>query len=74
MWVLLNARNYKEAIIGAINLGQDTDTIGAITGSMAGIIYGYNDIPREWLDKLVKKEYLENLCDKLEKVLGRVIR
>ena len=74
MWVLLNARNYKEAIIGAINLGQDTDTIGAITGSMAGIVYGYNDIPREWLDKLVKKEYLEDLCDKLEKVLGRVIR
>ena len=68
-WVLLNASNFKEAIIGAINLGNDTDTIAAITGSMAGILYGYNSIPQEWLDKLAKRDYIEDLCDKLEKVL-----
>lgn len=68
-WVLLNVENFSESIIGAINLGNDTDTIGAITGSMAGIIYGYNDIPTKWLDQLVKKDYLEELCDEFEKVL-----
>ena len=68
-WILLNASNFKEAIIGAINLGNDTDTIAAITGSMAGILYGYNSIPQEWLDKLAKRDYIEDLCDKLEKVL-----
>lgn len=72
MWTLLNAKDYKEAIIGAINLGQDTDTIGAITGSMAGIIYGYDSIPEEWLNKLVKREYLEDLCDKFENVLQNI--
>ena len=41
LWVLLDTDTYKKAIIGAINLGNDTDTIGAICGSMAGIIYGY---------------------------------
>ena len=68
-WILLNASSFKEAIIGAINLGNDTDTIAAITGSMAGILYGYNSIPQEWLDKLAKRDYIEDLCDKLEKVL-----
>lgn len=68
-WILLNASNFKEAIIGAINLGNDTDTIAAITGSMAGILYCYNSIPQEWLDKLAKRDYIEDLCDKLEKVL-----
>lgn len=68
-WILLNASNFKEAIIGAINLGNDTDTIAAIAGSMAGIIYGYDSIPQEWLDKLAKRDYIEDLCDKLEKVL-----
>lgn len=68
-WVLLKSKNYKESIIGAINLGNDTDTIGAITGSMSGIIYGYDDIPKKWLDKLVKKNYLEKLCNDFEVVL-----
>lgn len=66
LWVILNARNFKEAIIGSINLGNDTDTIGAITGSMAGIIYGYDSIPKKWLEKLARREYLENLCVKFE--------
>ena len=48
IWVLLKSENYKEAIIGAINLGGDTDTIGALTGALAGIIYGYDYIPEEW--------------------------
>ena len=66
LWVILNARNFKEAIIGSVNLGNDTDTIGAITGSMAGIIYGYDSISKNWLEKLARREYLENLCVRFE--------
>ena len=69
LWVTLNANDYKESIIGAINLGNDTDTIGAITGSMTGIIYGYDSIPTEWIEKLQRKEYLEQLCEDFEKTL-----
>ena len=68
-WVLFNANNFKETIIGAINLGNDTDTIAAIAGSMSGIIYGYDSFPQEWLEKLAKRDYIEDLCEKLEKVL-----
>lgn len=62
LWVLLNTNSYKQAIIGAINLGQDTDTIGAIVGSMAGVIYGINDIPKSWLENLKRKDYLMDLA------------
>ena len=68
LWVLLKAKNYKEAILGSVNLGGDTDTIGAITGSMAGIIYGYDSIPKNWINHLQRKEYIEDLCDKFEEL------
>lgn len=70
LWVILNTESFKQAIIGSINLGNDTDTIGAITGSMAGIIYGYESIPDIWLDKLKKKNYLIKLAMKYEKFLN----
>lgn len=63
LWCLLTTENYKEAVLKAVNLGSDTDTVGAITGSMAGIYYGYDAIPCEWVEKLQRSEYLLNLCD-----------
>lgn len=69
IWIILNTNNFKQAIIGAINLGDDTDTVGAITGSIAGILYGYNDIPKSWLKDLVKRNELEEYSKSFEKVL-----
>ena len=66
LWVILKSSNFRESIIGAINLGGDTDTVGAITGSMAGIIYGYDDIPEVWLKVLKSKDYLVNLAENFE--------
>ena len=63
LWCLLTTDNYKEAVLKSVNLGSDTDTVGAITGSMAGIYYGYDAIPCEWIEKLQRSEYLLNLCD-----------
>ena len=69
IWIILNTNNFKQAIIGAINLGDDTDTVGAITGSIAGILYGYNDIPKGWLKDLVKRDELEEYSKLFEKIL-----
>lgn len=69
LWILLNTNSYKEAIIQSTNIGNDTDTIGAITGSMAGIIYGYDSIPKDWLNILIKRDYLEDVCDDFAKCL-----
>ena len=68
LWTILTTDNYKDAIIKAINLGEDTDTIGAITGSIAGLIYGYDTFPKELLSKLRRLDYLEELSNNFEQV------
>lgn len=69
MWIFMNAQHYKEAIIASTNIGGDTDTIGSIVGSMAGIYYGFESIPSNWLDKLQRKEYLMELASKFERCI-----
>ena len=64
LWAVLNTDSYEDAVLKAINLGGDTDTIGAITGSMAGIIYGKKNIPNRWLSVLKREDYLEDMCIK----------
>ena len=65
LWCLLNSTSYKDATLKAVNLGKDTDTVGAITGSLAGICYGYDNIPQEWVNQLQRRDYLLSLCDEL---------
>ncbi|AZA52689.1 ADP-ribosylglycohydrolase family protein [Chryseobacterium sp. G0201] len=69
LWCFLNSESYSEAVLKAVNLGEDTDTTGAITGGIAGIYYGFENIPEEWIAELVRKEDIENLCEKLENKL-----
>ena len=44
--------DFENALITAVNLGGDADTIGAIAGGLAGAYYGYNAIPQRWIDAL----------------------
>lgn len=59
LWCILNTDNYKDAVLKAVNLGSDTDTTAAVTGGLAGIIYGIEAIPKKWLEKLKNKELIE---------------
>ena len=72
LWVLLNTNSYNQAIIGAINLGDDTDTVGACVGGLAGIYYGQDSINQNWKNDLLKFNYINNLCDKFNKVLNKI--
>ena len=63
IWCLLTTKNYIDCILKAINLGGDTDTIGAISGSLAGALYGWNSIPSEWINTLRKSQYIEQMCE-----------
>jgi ADP-ribosyl-[dinitrogen reductase] hydrolase len=65
LWCLLNSRNYMDTVLKAVNLGGDTDTIAAIAGGLAGINYGFESIPIEWLSDLRKVELIEDVCRKL---------
>jgi len=42
----------EEAIIQAVNLGGDTDTIGAMTGALVGALHGGQWFPSRWYEKL----------------------
>ncbi len=65
IWCLLTTENYKEAVLKAINLGSDTDTTGAVTGGLAGLLYGLDDIPKKWLQQIAKYDDIENLAERL---------
>lgn len=68
-WIFMNSNDYRETIIASTNIGNDTDTIGGIAGSMAGIVYGIDSIPKNWLDKLMRKDYLIDLVLRYEEAV-----
>ena len=72
IWCFLTTNNYKDAVIKAVNLGDDTDTIGALTGALAGLLYGIKDIPNEWLNSLQRKEYLDEIINSYSHLLGKI--
>lgn len=54
--VLETAVSYEDTVKRAIALGNDTDTTACIAGGLAGILFGYADIPQRWIDALRQKE------------------
>ena len=60
LWCLLTSASYPETVLKAVNLGDDTDTVAAVAGGLAGIIYGLEGIPDNWLAQLRHKELLES--------------
>ncbi len=58
LWCIEQTDNFKDAVLLAANLGDDADTVGAITGQIAGAIYGLSDIPDDWVEKIAWKKRL----------------
>ena len=63
---LLTTNNYKDAVLKAVNIGGDTDTNAAICGGLAGIYYGYDSIPIDWIKQIDKIDKVLSLCEKFE--------
>ena len=64
LWCILTTDNYRDCVLKAVNLGGDTDTIAAVAGGLAGALYGYEGIPREWREALIKREWIEKMCER----------
>ncbi len=58
-------RTFEEAVIKAVNGGSDADTVGAVTGEIAGALYGLSVIPDRWLKVLKDREKFVNLAAQL---------
>jgi ADP-ribosyl-[dinitrogen reductase] hydrolase len=61
----MTAETAEDAIVAAVNRGGDTDTVGAVTGALAGARFGSDSLPERWLDTIDKREELELLAKAL---------
>lgn len=73
LWCLLHTGSYKNAVLTAVNLGDDTDTVAAATGGLAGLMYGMGEkkggIPKEWIKQIARRAWIRKLCTMFEKLL-----
>ncbi|MFH0386045.1 ADP-ribosylglycohydrolase family protein [Streptococcus sp. A18] len=59
IWCVGTTDSFKSAVLKAVTLGGDTDTIGAITGTLAGALYKFESIPEEWINKIANKSLID---------------
>jgi ADP-ribosyl-[dinitrogen reductase] hydrolase len=68
LWCVERTTSFEDALVLAVNLGGDSDTVGAVTGQLAGAVYGASSIPGSWLARLAWRERIEDtalaLCRK----------
>lgn len=72
LWSFLTTDSYRDCILKILNLGNDTDTIGAVAGALAGIYYDgqkEKDIPEDWINDLQGKDLLDNAIKNLETLI-----
>jgi ADP-ribosyl-[dinitrogen reductase] hydrolase len=67
LWCVATTTTFEQAVVKAVNLGGDADTVGAVAGGLAGIIYGYEGIPARWIGKFGdwQNKRLENVVEAL---------
>ena len=63
IWCFCNTNSYEEAVLRAVNLGEDTDTTATVAGGLAGVWYGPDAIPSKWLAQLARRTDLGVLFD-----------
>lgn len=71
LWCFLNASSYAEAVLKAVNLGEDTDTTAAVTGGLAGIYWGFENIKSEWIELIARKDDIIDLAARLEAAISK---
>ena len=69
LWCLLNSSSYSEAVLKAVNLGGDTDTTAAVTGGLAGIYYGVENIPKQWMNQIARRQDIIYLAERFKRAV-----
>jgi ADP-ribosyl-[dinitrogen reductase] hydrolase len=65
LWCVDRTSEFKSAILEAANLGGDSDTTAAVTGQLAGALYGTAGIPEHWLERLARRKLIEERATNL---------
>jgi ADP-ribosyl-[dinitrogen reductase] hydrolase len=71
LWCVARTTSFEEAVLAAVNLGDDADTTGAITGQIAGALYGCDAIPANWLSDLYMRDEIVAFADRLHEMAAR---
>ena len=61
IWCFVNTDSYAECVLKVVNLGDDTDTVGAVAGGLAGAYYGIDNIPEEWVEMIPRLDWIKEL-------------
>jgi len=61
LWAFNKGNSFKECVLLAVNLGDDADTTGAITGQLAGAYYGFNSIPEKWSKSIALYDVIHDM-------------
>ena len=70
LWAVLHSEDFEQALIEAVNLGDDADTVGALTGALAGALYGERAIPVRWSAALTVTQRLNDAAERLADLAG----
>jgi ADP-ribosyl-[dinitrogen reductase] hydrolase len=62
LYSFFTSDSFEEAINKSIMIGGDTDTQAAVTGALAGVYYGYDNIPKEWRETLIQAKRIEEIA------------
>ncbi len=65
LWAFMTSTSFEEAVLKAVNLGDDADTVGAVCGQFAGAYWGYSCIPEKWLKKIARFGLIENVSKEI---------
>jgi ADP-ribosyl-[dinitrogen reductase] hydrolase len=65
LWSVDQTDSFEDAVVLAVNLGDDADTVGAVTGQLAGALYGSSAIPERWLADLAWRPRIQTMADAL---------
>ncbi len=64
LWAFNSTRSFEDALIAAVNLGGDADSIGAVCGQIAGAYYGFSAVPRRWLEAVKDWRQVDAFIDR----------
>lgn len=70
IWAVRGAKSAEDAIIRAVNLGDDADTVGAVAGALAGAVWGADSLPERWVSQVAWAERLTDAADRLFDMQG----
>jgi ADP-ribosyl-[dinitrogen reductase] hydrolase len=70
MYCFFNTESFEECVLTAVNLGGDTDSVGAVAGQIAGAYYGLSGIPQKFIDGLQDSERFLMLAEQLFNLYG----